>query len=108
MRQPGVPLPVPALSPVRSCGGEKGGGKGVMCVAGVTVTVCVQDEVKDVSTMFVGTSPEFELALFSMCFFAGEEVNAVRCGDYDLDIKAYRWNCSDGADKVATVFPIAK
>lgn len=71
--------------------------------------VCgVQGEVKDVSTMFVGTSPEFELALYSMCFFGGEEVNSVRCGEYALDIKAYRWNCHDGSDKVATVFPIAK
>eukprot|EP00892_Ulva_mutabilis_P000806 jgi/Ulvmu1/10726/UM068_0012.1 len=74
----------------------------------ISIQLGWEGEVKDVSTMFVGTSPEFELALYSMCFFAGEEVNSIRCGDYDLDVKAYRWNCSDGSDKIATVFPIAK
>jgi Endoribonuclease XendoU len=66
----------------------------------------MQGEVKDVSTMFVGTSPEFELALYSLCFWAGEEVNRVSCGEYDLDIKCYRINSEHG-DKVSSCFPVA-
>lgn len=74
----------------------------------ISIQLGWEGEVKDVSTMFVGTSPEFELALYSMCFFAGDEVNSVTCGQYNLDVKAYKWNCHGGTDKVATVFPIAK
>jgi poly(U)-specific endoribonuclease len=65
----------------------------------------VQGEVKDVSSMFVGSSPEFEMALYSLCFFAGNEVNRVECGGYDLDIKCYRIKSQNG-DKVGTCFPV--
>lgn len=51
--------------------------------------------------MFVGTSPEFELAIYSLCFFAGEEVNRVVVGDAEIDIKCYKFG-----DKVGTAFPV--
>jgi len=60
---------------------------------------------QDVSSMFVGTSPEFELALYSLCFFAGQEENRVTVGDYDLTIKCYRIRSKYG-DKVSTAFPV--
>lgn len=62
----------------------------------------MQGEVKDVSTMFVGTSPEFELALYSLCFFAGDEVNRITVGDCELDVKCYKMG-----NQVGTCFPIA-
>lgn len=64
----------------------------------------LQGEVKDVSTMWVGTSPEFELALYSLCFFAGQERNRITCGDYDVVIKCYRIHSKYG-DKVSSCFP---
>jgi Endoribonuclease XendoU len=57
------------------------------------------------STMFVGTSPEFELALYTLCFFCGHEENRVRCGPYDLTVKCHRMYGND--NRVGTCFPVA-
>ena len=65
----------------------------------ISIQLGWEGEIKDVSSMFVGTSPEFELALYSLCFFAGEEENRISCGGYDLTIKCYRINSKYG-DKV--------
>jgi hypothetical protein len=34
--------------------------------------------VKDVSSTIIGSSPEFEMALFSLCWLHGEEHNIVQ------------------------------
>ncbi|PKA58881.1 poly(U)-specific endoribonuclease [Apostasia shenzhenica] len=59
---------------------------------------------KSVSSTLVGVSPEFELALYTLCFFVGEEDNHVRLGPYSVNIKCYRL----GRDKIGSSFPIAE
>ena len=47
------------------------------------------NERKDVSSIWLGTSPEFELALYTLCFVAGAEENLVTLAGYEVKI---RWN----------------
>ncbi|KAA6425641.1 MAG: poly(U)-specific endoribonuclease-C-like [Trebouxia sp. A1-2] len=61
-------------------------------------------QLKDVSSMFIGTSPEFELALYTLCFLAGQEENIVQVGDYEVKIKVYRIKSKYG-DKVGSAYP---
>ena len=44
-------------------------------------------DVKPVSTLFVGTSPEFDMALYTLCFCAGEQENFVHLGPYEVKIR---------------------
>ena len=44
----------------------------------ITIQFMWEAEVKPVSSSFIGTSPEFEMALYSLCFLAGGEENVVR------------------------------
>ncbi|KAL0035864.1 hypothetical protein WJX77_005701 [Trebouxia sp. C0004] len=61
-------------------------------------------QLKDVSSMFIGTSPEFELALYTLCFLAGQEENMVQVGDYEVKIKVYKIKSKYG-DKVGSAYP---
>lgn len=60
---------------------------------------------KFVSTSFIGVSPEFEVALYTMCFLVGEEQNAIELNTgtdtFDLNIRCYRM----ARDKIGTSFP---
>jgi len=59
---------------------------------------------KFVGTNFVGVSPEFELALFTMCFLVGEDVNFVELNtgtDYfELEVKVHTM----ARDKIGTSY----
>lgn len=57
---------------------------------------------KSVSSTLVGVSPEFEIALYTLCFFAGTEDNHIQIGPYPVNIKCYRFG-----DRIGSVFPIA-
>lgn len=59
---------------------------------------------KSVSTTLLGVSPEFEIALYTLCFFVGGEDNHVNLGPYSVNLKCYRL----GNDKIGSVFPIAE
>jgi poly(U)-specific endoribonuclease len=63
---------------------------------------------KMVGSSFIGVSPEFEFALYTMCFLAGEEENQIslRTGGCENDafgvcIKCYKM----AGDKIGTSFP---
>ena len=61
---------------------------------------------KSVGTCLIGTSPEFEVALYTTCFLLGDENNEVTLdtgtGDvFDLNVRCYK---HDG-DKIGTAFP---
>merc|ERR1712137_1049295 len=57
-------------------------------------------ESKDVSSTFIGVSPEFEIALYTLCFLCGEEDNKIYLDDYDINIKCYRQG-----NNLGTCFP---
>ncbi len=44
-------------------------------------------ESKAVSSIVLGSTPEFEVALYSMCFLGGQEENFVSIAEYDLKIR---------------------
>ncbi|KAK2995309.1 hypothetical protein RJ640_023823 [Escallonia rubra] len=57
---------------------------------------------KSVSSTLVGVSPEFEVALYTLCFYMGGEDNYVDLGPYPVNIKCYRLG-----NKLGSAFPIA-
>jgi poly(U)-specific endoribonuclease len=60
---------------------------------------------KFVGTMFIGVSPEFEMALYTMCFLCGEDENSIELDTgldvYQLVIKCYKM----ARGKIGTTFP---
>ena len=63
---------------------------------------------KSVGSSFIGTSPEFELALYTMCFLVGEEENDItittESDTFEVAIKCFKI----ARDKVGTSFPEIK
>ncbi|XP_047155754.1 poly(U)-specific endoribonuclease-A-like [Vigna umbellata] len=58
---------------------------------------------KSLSSTLVGVSPEFEIALYTLCFYVGREDNHIQLGPYPVNIKCYRFG-----NKIGSVFPIAE
>ncbi|PSS11601.1 Poly(U)-specific endoribonuclease-B like [Actinidia chinensis var. chinensis] len=58
---------------------------------------------KSVSSTLIGVSPEFEIALYTLCFFMGGEDNQVQLGQYPVNIKCYRLG-----NKIGSAFPVAE
>mmetsp|Transcript_7117 Transcript_7117/g.10633 ORF Transcript_7117/g.10633 Transcript_7117/m.10633 type:complete len:148 (+) Transcript_7117:78-521(+) len=59
---------------------------------------------KMVGTSFIGVSPEFEIALYTMCFLLGEEENPVELNTgtdvFGLNVKCFRY----AGNKIGTTF----
>ncbi|CAN0908333.1 Poly(U)-specific endoribonuclease-A, partial [Linum grandiflorum] len=56
---------------------------------------------KSVSSTMIGVSPEFEMALYTLCFYAGGEENHVELGPYSVNIKCYRLG-----NRLGSAFPM--
>jgi poly(U)-specific endoribonuclease len=50
----------------------------------ITLSFAWRGYLKKVSSSFVGTSPEFEVALYTLCRFCGQQENVVQCGPYKV------------------------
>ncbi|RYH29737.1 hypothetical protein EON65_07565 [archaeon] len=64
--------------------------------------------IKKVSSSFIGTSPEFEVALYTLCFFMNQQDLLVQTGPYKVQITCHRWppNARPGQrEYIATAFP---
>jgi len=71
----------------------------------VTIQFIWNGAKKPCSSSFVGVSPEFELALYTMTWFASDEPkNIVTVGPYNVELTAYRQK-SRGVDYIGTAFP---
>eukprot|EP00180_Rhodochaete_pulchella_P001294 Plantae.Rhodophyta-Rhodochaete_pulchella.ctg2103.p1 GENE.Plantae.Rhodophyta-Rhodochaete_pulchella.ctg2103~~Plantae.Rhodophyta-Rhodochaete_pulchella.ctg2103.p1 ORF type:complete len:374 (+),score=76.80 Plantae.Rhodophyta-Rhodochaete_pulchella.ctg2103:526-1647(+) len=66
----------------------------------LSVQFAWEGDLKPVSTCFIGVSPEFELALYTLCFLCGEEENRIKVGPYECTIKCYRLG-----SMIGTAFP---
>eukprot|EP00252_Welwitschia_mirabilis_P005500 TRINITY_DN15976_c0_g1_i2.p1 TRINITY_DN15976_c0_g1~~TRINITY_DN15976_c0_g1_i2.p1 ORF type:complete len:429 (-),score=75.99 TRINITY_DN15976_c0_g1_i2:82-1368(-) len=62
---------------------------------------------KPTCSTFIGVSPEFEIALYTLCFYAGAEDNHIELGPYDVNIKCYKLEHSGGT-LIGSIFPIAE
>eukprot|EP00898_Chlorokybus_atmophyticus_P008560 jgi/Chlat1/8705/Chrsp88S08073 len=55
----------------------------------LTIQFSWNGQTKAISTSFIGVSPEFEVALYTLCFLAGQEQNYVDIGPYQVQVRCY-------------------
>lgn len=69
----------------------------------ISIQFSWHSDTKEVSSIFIGTSPEFELALYTLCFLAGGDENDIVVGPYHINLKCYRIKSVYG-DKLQAIF----
>ncbi|XP_070556989.1 uridylate-specific endoribonuclease B-like [Ptychodera flava] len=69
----------------------------------ISVQFSWKQDVKAVGSTFIGTSPEFEIALYTICFLCGEDSNLIEVEDYTFEIVAHRWG-----KILASCYPVMK
>ncbi|KAF7243823.1 Poly(U)-specific endoribonuclease [Varanus komodoensis] len=66
---------------------------------------------KEVGTSFIGSSPEFEFGLYSLCFIARPgKLCRLKIGGHDLGIQTYTWDKSsydNGKKYIATAYVVS-
>jgi len=72
----------------------------------ITIQFSWGHETKTVSSTLIGTSPEFEIALYTMCFLTGQESVNVKLGPYSVHIMCHHWHTKHG-DKIGACYPVA-
>eukprot|EP00943_MAST-04B_sp_MAST-4B-sp1_P006889 g6889.t1 len=73
----------------------------------VTLQFSEQGEIKPVSTSFIGVSPEFEIALYTLIYLCGEEENPLEhLGPYSVNIKSFKYGHGKNTS-IGSVFPEA-
>ena len=58
---------------------------------------------KPIGSSFIGTSPEFEVAIYTVCFLMHQEKVLVKIKVYDVELTCYRLGKGIG-----TAFPVSK
>ena len=91
----------------RTAGAPKGAPRAAVTPADrvLSLQLAWRGAVKPVTTIFVGTSPEAELALYTLCVLSGQEETDVRLwGEFDVRVRAYRIRTKGGV-RVGSAFP---
>lgn len=70
----------------------------------ISIQFMWEKELKPISTSLIGVSPEFEMALYTLCFMNGKEENIVQLGPYRCNIKCYPFGHGRTA-KIGSAFP---
>ena len=89
-------------------GYSSGGRNPTSCEQFISLQFSWKGAFKNVSSSFVGTSPEFEVALYTLCFFVGNKEEVVQVGPYRVVITCHTWPAHPKPGQklhIATSFP---
>jgi|TARA_B110000208_G_scaffold170193_1_gene211540 hypothetical protein len=73
----------------------------------LTISFSWDGVMKSIGSSFIGVSPEFEFALYTMMFMCGEEKNDVEIGGYKVRVTCYSMGRAPHL-KIGTCFPACR